>query len=267
MTGRRIAHWSTSDVNSKMEAKSAMKPTPTRTKLPLRLADFANLAEALEYAAKGETGVNFYEKDGRLKAALPYSQLRDEAQILARRLLSLKPKRGARVALVAETRPYFLRFFFACQYSGLVPVPLPISMHLGGSEAFVAQLHRLLMACGAELAVAPDGCVAQLKEAAGNSSVTLCGSPADYDDLPVEKARPQPSTSEELAYLQYTSGSTRFPRGVMITQEGLMSNLSIMTRDGLKARPGDRGMSWLPFYHDMGLVGFVLGALGGTNVC
>jgi fatty-acyl-CoA synthase len=261
MTGRRIAHWSTSDVNSEMEAKSAMKPTPTRTKLPLRLADFANLAEALDYAAKGQTGVNFYEKDGRLKAVLSYAQLRDQARILARRLLSLKPKRGARVALVAETHPYFLRFFFACQYSGLVPVPLPISMHLGGSEAFVAQLHRLLTACGAELAVAPDGYLTHLKEAAGNTSLTVYGSPGDYDKLPVDTTRPQPSTSKEPAYLQYTSGSTRFPQGVMITQENVMSNLSIMTREGLKVRAGDRGMSWLPFYHDMGLVGFVLGAL------
>ena len=244
-----------------MEVQSNMKPTPTVTDLPLRLGDFANLAEALDYAAKGETGVNFYGKDGQLKAALSYAQLRDEAQILARRLLSLKPKRGARVALVAETHPHFLQFFFACQYAGLVPVPLPISVHLGGSRAFEAQLHRLLIDCRAELAVAPDSYLTHLKEAAVNSSLTCYGSPSDYAKLPVEKNRLQPSTLKELAYLQYTSGSTRFPRGVMITQENIMNNLSIMTRDGLKIRPGDRGMSWLPFYHDMGLVGFVLGAL------
>ena len=238
-----------------------MKPTPTLTNLPLRRADFANLAEALDYAAKGDTGVNFYKKNGQLKAVLSYAQLREEAQTLARRLLSLKPKRGARVALVAETHPYFLRFFFACQYAGLVPVPLPISVHLGGSAAFVAQLHRLLMDCRAEFAVAPDGYLIHLKEAASKLHLTFCGSPEDYDNLPVERTRLQPSTSKELAYLQYTSGSTRFPRGVMITQENIMNNLSIMIRDGLKIRRGDRGMSWLPFYHDMGLVGFVLGAL------
>jgi fatty-acyl-CoA synthase len=244
-----------------MEVQSDMKPTPTGTDLPLRLGDFANLAEALDYAAKGETGVNFYGKDGQLKAALSYAQLRDEALILARRLLSLKPKRGARVALVAETHPHFLQFFFACQYAGLAPVPLPISVHLGGSRAFEAQLHRLLIDCRAELAVAPDSYLTHLKEAAVNSNLAFYGSPSDYAKLPVEKNRLQPSTLKELAYLQYTSGSTRFPRGVMITQENIMSNLSIMTRDGLKIRPGDRGMSWLPFYHDMGLVGFVLGAL------
>ena len=67
-----------------------MKPTPTMSNLPLRLADFANLAEALDYAAKGETGANFYKKNGQLDAVLPYAQLRDDAQTLARRLLSLK---------------------------------------------------------------------------------------------------------------------------------------------------------------------------------
>ena len=238
-----------------------MQPTPTMHNLPLRHADFENLAEALDYAAKGESGANFYKKDGQLYAVLPYAQLRDEAQTLARRLLSLKLERGARVALVAETHPDFLRFFFACQYAGLVPVPLPVSIHLGGFEAFVAQLHRLLVDCRADLAVAPQEYLPFLKEAASSLDLTFCGSPSDYDGLPVENTRLQPSTSNELAYLQYTSGSTRFPRGVMITQETVMSNLSIMTRDGIKIRPGDRGMSWLPFYHDMGLVGLVLGAL------
>ena len=238
-----------------------MKPTTTIHNLPLRLADFSNLAEALDYAAKGETGANFYKKNGQLNAVLPYEQLRDEAQTLARRLLSLKPERGTRVALVAETHPDFLRFFFACQYAGLVPVPLPISIHLGGFEAFVAQLRRLLVDCRADLAMAPEEYLPFLKEAASSLNLTFCGSPSDYDGLPAENTRLQPSTSNELAYLQYTSGSTRFPRGVMVTQETVMSNLSIMTRDGIKIRPGDRGMSWLPFYHDMGLVGLVLGAL------
>jgi fatty-acyl-CoA synthase len=227
----------------------------------LRLADFENLAEALDYAAKGDTGANFYKKNGQLDAVLPYAQLRDEAQTLARRLLSLNPERGVRVALVAETHPDFLRFFFACQYAGLVPVPLPISIHLGGFEAFVAQLHRLLMDCRADLAVAPQEYLPFLNEAASSLNLTFCGSPRDYDGLPVKNIRLQPSASDELAYLQYTSGSTRFPRGVMITQQTVMNNLSIMTRDGIKIRPGDRGMSWLPFYHDMGLVGLVLGAL------
>jgi fatty-acyl-CoA synthase len=61
-----------------------------------------------------------------------------------------------------------------------------------------------------------------------------------------------------MAYLQYTSGSTRFPRGVMITQKAVLSNLFAILKYGIQVRPGDRAVSWLPYYHDMGLVGLVL---------
>jgi fatty-acyl-CoA synthase len=68
----------------------------------------------------------------------------------------------------------------------------------------------------------------------------------------------KPSNPEELAYLQYTSGSTRFPRGVMITQKAVLNNLIIILKYGLRIRPGDRAVSWLPYFHDMGLVGLLL---------
>ena len=244
------------------EVKFNMEPTPTYSNLPLRHADFANLSEALDYAAEADTGFNFYGKDGQLKSVLSYRQLRDEAHILARQLVSLQPERGARLALVAETDPDFLRFFFACQYAGLVPVPLPVSMHLGGSDSFVSQLRLLLKDCKAEFAVAPEKYLPQLRKAADGLQLVFQGSPKDYYGISYDQTRLRPSNSKELAYLQYTSGSTRFPRGVMISQENLMNNISVMTRFGLAVRHGDRGMSWLPFYHDMGLVGFVLGAVG-----
>lgn len=98
-----------------------MNPTPAENNLPLRRGNFTNLAEALDYAARGQTGYNFYEGTGRLSAVLPYRKLRKEAHSLARRLLGLGPRRGARVALVADTHPDFMRYFFACQYAGLIP--------------------------------------------------------------------------------------------------------------------------------------------------
>ena len=238
-----------------------MKPTPTVHNLPLRRADFANLAEALDYAALGETGANFYKKDGELETVLPYSQLREQAAALAQRLLSLKPERGARVAILAETSPDFLRLFFACQYAGLVPVPLPISIHMGGYESFVLQLRRFIVDSRAEIAVAPLEYLPHLNDAVSGLDLRFSGSPADFDELPRKNTGTQPAAAKELAYLQYTSGSTRFPRGVMITQETVMNNLSVMIRFGVNIRRGDRGLSWLPFYHDMGLVGMVLGAV------
>ena len=104
-----------------------MKPTPTGNTVPLRPGDFANLAEALDYAARGVTGCNFYTGKGELYAVVPYVELCEQAQTLARRLQGLGLSRGARIALLADTKPDFIRFFFACQYAGLVPVPVPAS--------------------------------------------------------------------------------------------------------------------------------------------
>ncbi|NIV97807.1 AMP-binding protein, partial [Candidatus Saccharibacteria bacterium] len=73
-----------------------------------------------------------------------YTQLRTDARALARKLLGIGLRKEDRVAMVAETDPDFLRFFFACQYAGLVPVSLPAPMSLGGRSAYVAQLRGLL---------------------------------------------------------------------------------------------------------------------------
>jgi fatty-acyl-CoA synthase len=238
-----------------------LNPTPTESHILLRNADFPNLAAALDYAAKGLSGFNFYDGRGRLHATLSYSKLRQEAQILAKRLHSLQLERGARVAIVAETHPDFPRFFFACQYAGLTPVPLPASIHLGGHKAYVEQLRGLLEKSQASIAVAPVEFLPYLQEATKNLELKLVGSPQVFDALEEQSVELHPLQADETAYLQYTSGSTRFPRGVMVSEAAVMHNLAGITKDGLKVRQGDRCVSWLPYYHDMGLVGFVLAPL------
>jgi fatty-acyl-CoA synthase len=235
-----------------------MDATPAANNLPLRIADFSTLAEALDYAAQGKTGYNFYTGGVKLYARLPYAELREDALALARRLMDLGINRGSRVALVADTHPDFMRFFFACQYAGLIPVPLPASIHLGGRKAYVTQLERLLSICQAEIAMAPEDYLPYLTEAAQRLNLRFLGSPQDFHDLPVPNIRLRPSEPNDVAYLQYTSGSTRFPRGVMITQKAVLSNLFAILKYGIQVRPGDRAVSWLPYYHDMGLVGLVL---------
>ena len=212
---------------------------------------------------QGQTGCNFYSGRGKLTHALSYSDLREQAQRLAKRLNSLGLPRGSRAALIADTTPDFIRFFFACQYAGLIPVPLPISLHLGGHQAYVTQLRRLIQNCQASIAMAPEGFEPFLEEAGfiwlgafscwGTRSLCFAGRKTSDPLCPLE--------SHELAYIQYTSGSTRWPRGVEVTQAAVMANLSGIIQDGLQVRSGDRCVSWLPFYHDMGLVGFVLGPI------
>jgi fatty-acyl-CoA synthase len=209
------------------EHGTELEPTPTENTVAFRAADFSTLCEALDYSALGQTGCNFYGSRGDLCAVLSYADLREQAVSLARKLLSLRLDRGARVAIVAETDPNFHRMFFACQYAGLVPVPVSASAFMSGRQAYVAQLKALLGVCRASVAMAPSEFYPFLAE----------------------------------AYLQYTSGSTLFPRGVVITQKAVLANLNEIIIHGLKLRPGDRAFSWLPFYHDMGLVGFVLGPM------
>ncbi len=231
--------------------------TPTGHELPYRAADFETLTEAMDYAAKGDTGANFYTGRGVIYASISYRDLRDQAIELGRKLLGLGLNKGDRVALVAETNPEFIKFFYACQYSGLIPVALPASVKIGAHSTYVAQLQRLLEASHAEVAVASEGYLPFLKEAGEGLGVRMVDQPEAFHDLPANDL-PLPTISPaDIAYIQYTSGSTRFPRGVVIEQRTAMANLQAI-RQGLELSNKDRFMSWLPFYHDMGLVGFVL---------
>ena len=237
--------------------------TPSKNSIPVRHGDFETLADALDYAAKGRTGYNFYSRRGKLYSVISYSRLRHDARVLARKLLYLRVPRGSRVAIVANTHPEFVRFFFACQYAGLVPVPLPIVMHLNGAQAYIRQIARLLDISKARIAVATHEFFGYLEKASQECShdIEFLGKPEDFYGLPESSVQLSPLQKDELAYLQFTSGSTRFPKGVMITQEAVLSNLQAITRHGIECRNGDRAVSWLPFYHDMGLVGLVLSTM------
>ena len=242
-----------------------LTPTPTRNTLPLRFADFDTLTDALDYAALGSTGCNFHDARGELTLALAFADLRRDALDLARRFGALGLPRQARVALVAETDPDFLRLFFACQYAGMVPVPLPAAVHLGGREAYVRQLRAMLASCKASVAVAPSDFADMLQEASDEANLVFCGTPQAFQALPAATEVPRPAQTDDLAYLQYTSGSTRFPRGVMISHRTVMQNLQGIVRHGLTIGDDDRFMSWLPFYHDMGLVGLVFSPLAAQR--
>ena len=240
-----------------------MNPTCTNKSLAVKITGYSNLVEVLEYAAQGDTGFNFYDGRGHLSAVLPYSELRDEAMKLARRLLGLGCERGARVGIIAETEPMFHRFFFACQYAGLIPVALPAGIQLGAHGAYVSQVRRMLKSCGASIVVTPDSHASFMAEAVQGLDLLMAGTQGDFDALPEADVDFVHLGADDPAYLQYTSGSTSFPRGVEVTQKTVLNNLKEIARYGLKLNANDRFVSWLPFYHDMGLVGFILVPLIG----
>ena len=236
--------------------------TNTGNTIGQNLAGFSCLSEALDYAAAGVTGCNFYDAKGRLNAVVPYSELQQQARLAAQRLLSLDLKRGDHIALVADTHPDFIVMFFACQYIGLVPFAMPIPLNLGSHAVYVQQLKGMLTSGRAKVAIAHKEFISFLEEAAvDNEHLEWIGTPEQLADITPSECPMEPSRPEEPAYLQFTSGSTRAPQGVIITGKAVMSNLQGITRTGLKVHKGDRCASWLPFYHDMGLVGFVLGPI------
>ncbi|NNC23709.1 fatty acyl-AMP ligase [Salinisphaera sp. USBA-960] len=238
-----------------------MTQTPTQHRLPLRYADFATLAQALDYAATGDTGFNFYGGRGQLTTVLPYAELRDRALTVARRFAAFDLEPGSRVALVADTAAGFAESFFACQYAGLVPVPLPVTVGLGSRDAYVAQLRGLLESCRASIALAPEEFMPFLMQAADQMSLAHIGAYESLGELAEAESFERRDDVDSTAYLQYTSGSTKFPRGVVISQRQVMQNLSSIVTRGVEIREDDRLASWLPLYHDMGLVGCMLAAL------
>jgi fatty-acyl-CoA synthase len=236
--------------------------TQTQNTLPQRLADFQTLTEALDYAASGVTGCNFFDARGKLRDVLSYTELRERAQSAALRLLKLGLKKGDRVALIADTEADFIVLFFACRYAGMLPYAMPVPVNLGSHNIYVQQLTGLLKGGDAAIAIAPDDFISFLQEAAeGIENIKWVGTPQQLNELEMDDVEFTPNSTDEPAYLQFTSGSTRFPQGVLISERAIMSNLQGIVRSGLAVREGDRCASWLPFYHDMGLVGFVLGPI------
>ena len=250
------------DSRSSDEQTMAIEPTPTNNSQTQRLADFDTLTEALEFAASGTTGYNFYDAKGNLRSVLSYRVLREKARISARRLLGLGLTSGDRIALVADTTPEFVELFFACRYAGLVPFAMPVPVNLGSHAVYVQQLRGILEGSQASAALANEDYINFLGEAAeGLQRLRWVGTPEQLAKLPAPDITLQPNQPSETAYLQYTSGSTRTPRGVIITERALMSNLKGIVRNGLKLQPDDRIASWLPFYHDMGLVGMLMASM------
>lgn len=231
--------------------------------LTQKLGGFETLLEGLEYAARGETGFNFYSPRGTLQYVVPYKVLRDRAIVVARKLNSLNLKRGDRIGIIAVTSPEFMAVFFACQYVGLVPCPIPCSMNIGGKDAYVTRLKGMMESAEVSVVISPDDAFEIVEEASFQANVLQCLTFGELDKVPSSDAQLAPFGRDDIAYIQYSSGSTSRPKGVLISQKSIMANAIGILRFGLKLTKDDRAFSWLPLYHDMGLVGFCLAPMMG----
>ncbi len=237
-----------------------MSPTPTDVGRRVRQGDFSVVSEALDYAGAQRTGINIHSLRGELVESLTYAALGEQARKLAAHLLAAGLEPGDRVALPATSDGEFLRSFFACQYAGLVPAPLPLPAPFGGKDAYLAHIRRMLTSASVRAAFAPVSLAEWYAEAAEGLNLSLCGVLPQFDGALAESRLPQPDP-DGLCYIQFSSGSTRFPLGVAVTQKALMANVSSIVRDGLNVTASDRAVSWLPLYNDIGLVGMLLSGL------
>ena len=239
---------------------NTLSPTPTdNIDLPRKLAAFETLSDALDYAAQGQTGLNFYSARGELIDVLPYAELREEAIAAARRYIALGLAPGDRVVLPADTCRSFIVEFFGCQYAALLPVPVAIPVMFGEKQDYIEGLRGKLEDASAAAAIAPDNLAPFLSEAAEGLELKFIGGASAFNALPQSSEDLRYFGPDDIAYLQYSSGSTRAPAGIEIPQKVFMANARHMARDGLQVRDkGDRCASWLPLYHDMGLVGFMM---------
>ena len=246
----------TEQILSAATSDAAPRATPTQDGLVRRFADFATLGEALDYAATGNRGLNFHDARGTLTRPYRFAELRTDALAMARRLIASGVKPADRIALVAETGPEFAALFFGTVYAGAWPVPLPLPTSFGGRDSYIEQLRVQLASCDPTMLIYPP----ELAEMAGAAAAAAGTLGVDWSEL---ETRPAPAATlpdadpDAIAYLQYSSGSTRFPHGVVITHRALLNNLAAHAH-GMEVVDGDRCISWLPWYHDMGLVGCFL---------
>ncbi|MDB1089568.1 fatty acyl-AMP ligase [Streptomyces sp. ACA25] len=204
----------------------------------------------------------FLRNDGQAPDTLTYRQLDAAARNLAG-WLQERGATGERVLLQQSSRPLFAVSFLACLYAGAIAVPAPPPTGGGHHEDRIAGIVRdaatRFVLTGRD--DAPE--VSQLLARTGNSGTTCVAA----DQVTGEGWQRPEATADTIAFLQYTSGSTQEPRGVMVPHSSLLSDQRAISRV-MRTRPGDRLGGWLPFHHDMGLIGGLVHPLwlGGTSV-
>jgi len=231
-------------------------PTPNDCDLPRIRAKFATFNEAIDYAAKSEKGLNFHDMRGQLERVYPYREMREDALVMARRLIAAGIKKEDRVALIAETAPEFAALFCACVYMGAWPVPLPLPTSFGGKDSYIDQLAVQLQSSDPAILIFPEE-IGEMATAAAAKQGCASESWQEFATREAADCELPKADPKDICYLQYSSGSTRFPQGVAVTHESLLHNL-YGHAESMQLSTGDRCISWLPWYHDMGLVGCFL---------
>ncbi len=188
---------------------------------------------------------------------LTYFDLYRDARAVAGALIKKGFKRQDRALLVFPTSRELIVAFFGVQLAGGIPVPSYPPAALEKTELGLQRLKHVATACHARVCLASKQLVTILGELAlGVKSLRHLGTVESLLDEGADPPKPH-AVSSDPAFIQYTSGSTGNPKGVLLTHKNLCSNIHAVGQ-ALKIRSTDVTASWLPLYHDMGLIGILL---------
>jgi len=208
------------------------------------------------------------ERDGA--SEITFAELDRRARLIAARLaLELQP--GDRALLVYPAGLEFISAFFGCLYAGVIAVPATYPK----PKRPMPRLQRIALDAGAHVALSTAQTLMALDPEllSADAATSQWIATDELDDELAGLWQPPETAASDLALLQYTSGSTSDPKGVMVTHANLLNNLECIRQSfGIGETEDDRvwatGVFWLPAYHDMGLVGGILTPLymGGRSV-
>ena len=223
---------------------------------------FATLNEALAAAAQTGTSL-FFVNPNEEEQEVPMARVREKALSIAADLLARGVRKGDRVALVLPTCPEFVECFFGVLCAGAIPVPLYPPVRLGKFDEYHRRTAAMLQAVDAALVVSDERIrrflgVAVQKAAPRLGCVTASDlGGADAGEITV--------ASDDVAVIQFSSGTTHDPKPVALTHENLLFNLAAIANClADEGTPDPVGVTWLPLYHDMGLIGNLLSAFYGS---
>ncbi|MEQ9237389.1 fatty acyl-AMP ligase [Coleofasciculus sp. E2-BRE-01] len=220
--------------------------------------EVSTLVDLLGYRAQNQSDKTAYTflQDGETQAdSLTYKELDRQARVIAAKLQSLGVT-GSRALLLYPPGLEFVGAFFGCLYAGVVAVPA----YPPRRNQNMSRLQAIVASSQATVALTTTSLLSRV-ESRFTEEPELAQLPwLTTDNIASDQAQAwqQPDVSRNtLAFLQYTSGSTGTPKGVMVSHGNLLHNSAVIHKS-FADTPNSRGVSWLPHYHDMGLIGGVL---------
>ncbi len=216
--------------------------------------------ERLELAADRDTGVVFVGasvlEDGK-PVRVPWRQIHDEARAVGAALQARGLSPGDHVAILGPTSRALMTVVRGCWLAGIASMVLPLPMRMGSLDEFVSSTRARIRHGDAKLLLVDDELAAFYESVPGDPptesvGALLPGAPNVPSGDALELPAPDP---ERLVILQYTSGSTSEPKGVMIPDRVLSANIDAICEAAEIHADTEVLVSWLPLYHDMGLVG------------